>query len=542
MVLNLQCYDEGNTWGRDQKLSILKRVSPVLLLLLCALGTYEYAATSFNQSKSNDDIQVQLLSVNDFHGQLDQYQTVVGNKAGGAEYLAAYLKKYKRESEHTLLVHAGDMVGGSPPISSLFQDEPTIEFLNLLHFDVGTPGNHEFDEGVKEMKRLIHGGFHEKTGSFPGSNTSYCSANVIDKKSGTQLLPPYIIKQINGIDIGFIGVVTTETNQFVLPENRKQVEIIDEVKAINQTVKLLTEKGIKSIVVLAHVSAKSDWTGTNPREDLVKMAPKIDDEVDVIFGGHNHQYANTVVDNKLIVQSYSYGKAFSQVMLTIDPYTKDIVQKKANIIPTLHHKIKPDQETIAFLNKYKEKIGVYANNVVGEAPKEITRKQNTHGESPLAQIVAESGRAAMGTEMAFVHHGGIRADLNKGNITMEDLYTVLPFNHRVVKLTLTGDQIKQALEQQWTKDKENLLQAAGLTYTWDPDAPIGSRIRVLKNRHGKKIQPNQKYTVAVSDYLASGGDGFTAFQQGKLVESGPLVVNALVRYIQGQYPLEVAQH
>lgn len=511
-----------------------------MLLLLFIFGTYEYAAPAFHHSKANDNLQVQLLGVNDFHGQLDQYQSVFGQKAGGAEYLAAYLKKYKQENKNTLLVHAGDMVGGSPPISSRFQDEPTIEFLNLLHFDVGTPGNHEFDDGVHEMKRLLNGGFHKRTGFFSGSTTPYCSANIIDKQSGTPLLPPYIIKRINGIDIGFIGIVTTETNQFVLPENRKEVEIIDEVKAINDTVKLLRKKGIKSLVVLAHVSAKSDWTGANPHEDLVKMAPKIDDEVDVILGAHSHEYANTVVDDKLIVQAYSYGKAFSQVKLEIDPHTKDIVKKNANIILTWHNKIKPDQETIEFLAKYKEKMRGYVKAVTGEAPKNITRKKDENGESPLAQMVAQSGLAAMDTDIAFVHHGGIRSSLQKGNISMEDLYTVLPFNHRFVKLTLTGAQIQAALEQQWTKDKENLLQAAGLTYTQDKNAPVGSHVLALKDIHGNELLPNKEYTIALSDYLASGGDGFTAFQQGKLIESGPLMVNAFMSYIQQKYPFKAA--
>ena len=307
---------------------------------------------------------------------------VSGTMAGGAEYLAAYLKKYKQENPNTLLVHAGDMVGGSPPISSQFQDEPTIEFLNLLHFDVGTPGNHELDEGVNEMKRLIHGGFNKKTGYFQGANTAYSSANIIDRKSGIPLLPPYVIKQKDGIDIGFIGVVTKETNMYVSPENRKEVEITDEVSAINRTVKILKDKGIKVIVVLAHDSAKSEKAGANSTGALVEMAPKIDDEVDVIFAGHSHEYANTVAAGKLIVQAYSNGKAFSQVNLEIDPHTKIIVKKQAKIIATSHHHIKPDEETVALLNKYRKKLGGNFNQVIGEMPEEIRRNQDANGESP----------------------------------------------------------------------------------------------------------------------------------------------------------------
>lgn len=515
-------------------------MSSLFILGFILFGTTVFTLSSNNQSTSTNTIQVQLLGVNDFHGQLNHYQSVSGTKAGGAEYLAAYLKKYRQENPNTLLVHAGDMVGGSPPISSQFQDEPTIEFLNLLHFDIGTPGNHELDRGVSEMKRLIYGGFHVKTGYFQGVDASYISANIIDKKTGTPLLPPYLIKQIDGINIGFIGVVTTETNLYVLPENRKEVVISDEVLAINRTVKLLKEKGVKSIVVLAHVSAKSDQTGANPQESLVEMASKIDDEVDVIFAGHSHQYANTVASGKLIVQAYSYGKAFSQVNLTIDRTTKDIVRKDAKIIVTSHDHMEPDQETIKLLNKYKARMGDNFHQIVGVIPEGFSRKQDANGESPMAKIIGESERKAMGAEFAIVHQGEMRENLQKGSITKEDLYTAMPFGHSVSKLILTGDQIKLALEQQWRKGQEDdRLQTVGLTYSWDTNAPIGKRIVAIKDMNGQDLQPNKEYEVAVSNYLASGGDDFTAFKQGRLVESGPQVVNALISYIQQKYHQEV---
>jgi 5'-nucleotidase len=463
--------------------------------------------------------------------------------AGGAEYLAAYLKKYKQENPTTLLVHAGDMVGGSQPISSQFQEEPTIEFINLMHFDVGTLGNHELDQGVNEMKRLIYGGFNKNNDYFQGSNTSYISANIIDKKTGTTLLPRYIIKEVAGVKIGFIGVVTkSDTELYVTPENRKEVEITDEVSAINRTVKILKEKGIKVIVVLAHDEARSDQNGANPGGALVEMAPKIDNAVSVIFAGHSHEYANTVVAGKLIVQSYSYGKAFSQVNLEIDPQTKDIVKKQAKIILTSHEHIKPDQETVALINKYKKKLGSYFNQTVANLPEEISRDEDANGESPLAKMIAESERETVGTDIAFVHQGEMRHNLNKGKITVEDLYTDVPFGHSVSKLTLTGAQIKLALEQQWTKDYEDRLQTDGITYSWDPKAPLGNRIVSIKDMKGQEIQPTKEYEVAVSDYLASGGDEFSAFEQGRLVESGPQVVTALIHYIQEKYPNEIALH
>ncbi len=537
-------YSRDTSRKGDRKLLSFRIFAALIIFIVIIFGIHEFPAISSNQTtphqSTTNNIQIQLLGVNDFHGQLNKYQSVSGTTAGGAEYLAAYLKKYKQENPNTLLVHAGDMVGGSPPISSQFQDEPTIEFLNLLHFDVGTPGNHELDQGVDEMKRLIYGGFNPRTGYFQGSNTSYTSANIIDKQTSTPIFPRYVIKEIDGIKIGFIGVVTAaDTNLYVTPENRKEVEITDEVSAINQTVQLLKKKGIKAIVVLAHDSASSDQNGSNPRGTIVDMASKIDNEVDVIFAGHSHEFANTVVAGKLIVQAYSYGIAFSQVNLEVDPYTKDIVKKQAKVIITSHEQIRPDKETLSLIDHYSEKLSGYFNQEIGALPEEISRDPDVNGESPMAKIIAEAEQEAMGAEMAFVHQGEMRYNLKKGKIKIEDVYTDLPFGHRVVKLILTGAQIKEALEQQWRKDQEDdRLQTVGFTYRWDPNAPIGKRIVSMKDMKGQDLQPNKEYEVAVSDYLASGGDEFTAFEQGKMIEAGSPVAETLINYIEKKYPLK----
>ncbi|HWJ78724.1 MAG TPA: 5'-nucleotidase C-terminal domain-containing protein [Niallia sp.] len=515
----------------------LLHVKKVLLLLLFALfivGGSVYAATSINYD-SNDLLQVQLLGVNDLHGHLDTYDHFNGKKVGGAEYLAAYLTKYRQENEHTFLIHAGDMVGGSPPISSLLQDEPTMEYLDLLQFDVGTIGNHELDEGIDEMKRLLIGGFHPITGYFPGSKTPYISANIIDKKTNRHVFPPYLIKEIDGINIGFIGVVTTDTNLYIPPEHRDSIKITDEVTAINKAADELKKQGVKSIVVLGHISSKSNLDGTQPDEDFAKMAPDIDDEVDILFGAHNHQYTNTVVDNKLIVQAYSYGKAFSQVNIGIDKKSKDIIHKKAEIILTDHERVKPDADAIELIHKYKQKTDTYVNQVVGTLPDEVSKKKNKDGFSPLGSMIADSYKANMNTDFAFVHQGGVRGSLNKGAVKRKDLLTILPFGHKLVSTSLTGDQIKKVLEQQWrVNEKENILQVSGFSYTYDNQAPIGNRIKSLKETNGKIIERDKTYTVAITDYLSFGGDGFTSFEEGTVIEEGPLDVEAFAEFIKVQ--------
>ena len=297
----------------------------------------KYSITLPKKQSQTETFELQLLGVNDLHGQLDTYNASLN--AGGIEYLASYLKQREAENPNTLLVHAGDAVGASSPVSALLQDEPTITFLNELGFDVGTVGNHEFDEGVKEMMRLINGGSHPKTvekyGEFAGADFPYIAANVVDASTNENILQPYVIEQVNGVPIGFIGVALSDTPSIVAPSGVAGVKFTDETEAINKYTAELKEQGVETIIVLAHNPSTSKQDGTNPGEELVDIANNVDDEVDVLFGGHNHSYTNTTVDGKLLVQSYSYGTAFSDVDLTIDPITKDVVNKKAEIVTTL---------------------------------------------------------------------------------------------------------------------------------------------------------------------------------------------------------------
>lgn len=512
---------------------MLKRKKIILFIISITLISISACDKQQNTANAEDNyISVQLLGINDFHGQLDVYRTVNGKKVGGAEYLASYLKKYEQKNENTLLLHVGDSIGASSPVSSLYQDEPTIDFLNTLGFDVGTVGNHEFDEGIDELNRLLFGGRHEKTGYFAGAEFPHIVANVIDKKTGEGILPPYVILNVSGIPIGFIGVVTTETTKYVLPQGIENLEFTDEVTAINKAAAELKEKGIKAIVVLAHnpVSTKKD--GSDPSGDVAEFAGKIDGEVDIIYGAHNHRYANTTVDHKLIVQSYSNGTAFSVVNMKIDPVTGDIVEKKAEIVRTFHKGIEPDGEIKEMVNSYHKPVEHYIYKGIGHTSDQLTRKQDDRGESLLGNMIADLLRQEMETDFAFVYPGGIRADLDRGEITWGEVYTAFPFDFQLVQLTMTGEQIKRVLEEQWMGSESRILQVSGLQYSWNEHASVGERIMELTDEDGNSINDLQLYTVTVNEFLAAGGDGFSVFQEGMNKVEGPTELDALVQSIQ----------
>ncbi len=476
--------------------------------------------TGYELFELDQNVHVQLLGINDFHGQLD-YSTKVSNReVGGIEYLAAYLKQREATNPaNTLMVQAGDLVGASRPVSALLQDEPTIRFMNEIGMDVGTIGNHEFDEGVAEMKRLINGGTHPKTvekyGEFEGANFQYVVANVEDEKTGELILPPYAIKEVDGVKIGFIGVVTTETPSIVTASGVAGVKFTDEVEAVNKYAAELKAKGVESIVVLAHDPGTSASNGDNPTGKVVDMAKAIDPEVDVIYGAHDHKYLNSTVDGKLLVQSYSYGTAFSDVDLTIDPVTKDIVKKTAEVASTFKDSITPDAKIKEELDKYQADIAPITGQVVGEAAAPISRTANADGETALGNLIADGMKAATKTDFAFMNVGGIRDEIKKaGPITWGDLFAIQPFGNDIVTMNITGAQVRTLLNQQFAADRNRIMQISGLKYTWTNNLPLGQKVLDIYLPNGSKIDPKGVYSVAVNNFMADGGDGFVVLKLG----------------------------
>ncbi|OIK16324.1 2',3'-cyclic-nucleotide 2'-phosphodiesterase [Bacillus sp. MUM 116] len=502
--------------------------------------------SGFEQYALDQKVHVQLLGINDFHGQLDTWRAIkdkdgkVVDYSGGIEYLAAYLKQREATNPaNTLMVQAGDLVGASPPVSALLQDEPTIRFMNELGFDVGTIGNHEFDEGVAEMKRLIYGGsnpktekYEEKYGKFTGSTMDYVVANVVDEKTNKPILPPYTVKEVDGVKIGFIGVVTTETPTIVTPKGVEGVKFTDEVEAINKYAKELTDKGIKTIVVLAHDPGTSNTDGSNATGKVVDMAKAIDPEVDVIYGAHDHKYLNTKVDNKLLVQSWSYGTAFSDIDLTIDPVTQDIIEEKAEVVDTLHSKITPDAHIKSELDGYQEDIKPITGQVMGETADVMSNAANASGESVLGNFIADGMKVTGGTDFGFMNSGGIRNPLPKGTITWGDLFKVQPFGNDLVTMTITGDQVRTLLNQQFQAPPSynKIMAISGLRYTWSDKLPYGQKVLDIYLPDGSKIDPIGEYTITVNNFMADGGDGFTVLKSGKNRVTNKVDLDAFVDY------------
>jgi 2',3'-cyclic-nucleotide 2'-phosphodiesterase / 3'-nucleotidase / 5'-nucleotidase len=499
------------------------------------VGAGEGGFAKYSIDMVGKPFEVQLLGINDFHGQLDTYNSKIN--AGGVEYLAAYLREREAENPYTLMVHAGDAVGASSPVSALLQDEPTINILNELGFDVGTVGNHEFDEGVPEMMRLIDGGSHEKTvekyGVFGGANFPYVAANLVDAATNETILDPYHIEEVNGVKIGFIGVALSDTPSIVIPSAVKDVKFTDETAAINKYAAELKAKGVETIVVLAHNPSYSKFDGSEASDELVEIAKNVDDEVDVLFGGHNHAFTNTKVDGKIVVQSYSGGTAFSDVDLMIDPKTKDVVSAKAEIVTTYRDKITPDAKIKVILDEYLADVAPILNEVIGTTPNYISRDASPAGETAMGNLVADAMRWQTGTDFAFMNSGGVRADIDAGEITWKEAFTVQPFGNDLVKMNVTGAQIKTLLEQQWGS-KVRIMPISGLKVSYDDSKTDGNRIVSIVKDDGTPVEMDKTYSITVNNYMAGGGDGYAILATITDRTIDVVDLDALVNYIKAK--------
>jgi len=526
-------------------------------------------------------IHFKILGFNDFHGQLSTGRTVGGRPVGSAPVLAAYLQAAQKESDNnSIIVHAGDHVGATPPVSALLKDEPSISFLNLLANDhcksdededlykktfrknrlnftdqkcniVGTLGNHEFDEGKSEMLRLINGGNHT-TGPFleeeyKGASFPYVSANVIDNNTGKPLLKPYVIKRIKGMPVAFIGAVLKETPSIVTPTGVAGLSFVDEADAINAHVPELRKMGVRSIVVTIHQGTRQSFYGGPTLAEqstldgsIANIVNRLDNEIDIVISGHAHSFTNALVPNKngkeiLIVQAFSRGTAYDDIDVAIDPRSKDIVKKSARIVTT-YADVEPgltlDEDIVELVSQAEAAVEPLINRVVGTTNNIISRTSNDAGESPLGNLIADAQRSKTGTDFSFMNTGGIRSDIPSGNVTWGDLFTVQPFGNDLVTMELSGDQIIRLLNQQWDGQPfPRILKVSGLVYTWDNALPVGNRIIQVHKADGTPLEMTAMYSVTVNSFIAAGGDNYTVLTEGANPVIGANDLDALIEYI-----------
>lgn len=535
----------------------------VIVLALVAVATPVMAGKPVT-------VDVQILALNDFHGNLLPPGNFGTTPAGGVEYLATHIDTLRALNRNTVVVSAGDMIGASPLISALFHDEPTIEAFNLIGLDYNAVGNHEFDEGWAELMRMQEGGCHPVDGCqdgdpFDGANFRFLAANVVRDDNGKTIFPAYKMRSFAGAKVAFIGMTLEGTPTIVTPSGVAGLAFLDEADTVNALVPELKRHGIETIVVLLHEGGAQNQSSnpgtmnqcsgfTGPVVDIVN---RLDDEVDMVISGHTHNAYNCNIDGKLVTSASSFGRVLTKIDMTIDRTTGEVVSMAANNL-VVTRDVAPAPLLTALINKYQTLVAPLANRVIGTITADITRTNNAAGESALGDVIADAQLDATNDPgfgdavVAFMNPGGIRADLvyaqisggeQPGEVTYGEAFTVQPFGNSLVTMDLTGAQIDTLLEQQFNgcapQNSNRILQVSnGFTYSWSLSAPACSKVDPSTIKiNGVTIDPNATYRVTVNSFLADGGDNFAVLRQGTNRLGGAVDLDALSDYFAAHSPV-----
>jgi 5'-nucleotidase len=551
----------------------------LLTATLLLLGTS--ITTCAPNNLTEDTVELQIVALNDFHGQIEPpsgSQTLYYNttnypfkaEVGGASYLATQIKALKATNPNTVIVSAGDCIGASPLVSALFHDEPTIEALSEIGLEYSAVGNHEFDKGVPELQRMQYGCCHQVDGCqdkdrFVGAGYKYLTANVVNSansninNTNSTLFPPYMIREIEGIPVAFIGVSLKDTPAIVAPSAVRGLAFLDEADSINAAARELKEKGIKTIIVLIHDGGQQDGLPSESRNfsgSIIDVVKRCDKEVDVFVTGHTHQSYVSTIDGRIVTQADWQGKFLTDIDLIISKETGDVLLARAKNVAVTRD-VPKDADVSEIIEKYSTLAKPLTQKVIGSITADISKTPSNSGESALGDVIADTqlySARQEGAIVAFMNPGGIRTDLiykasqseGAGNVTYGEAFSVQPFSNSIFAVNLTGSQIDELLEEQFDNPSpgiNSILQVSrGFNYTWNRSAPSGQKVDINSIKiNGKSIDPKESYRVAANGYLADGGDNFTVFSAGKNRVCGVGDVDAFIGYFQAFSPVSPGQ-
>jgi 5'-nucleotidase len=555
-------------------------------------------AVTFAQAPKSRTTDLHLLAWNDFHGNLEPGGlNLYGQYAGGAAYLAKLVADRQRlYGRNEATVMAGDAIGASPLANALFHEEPAIVVSNLMHVDFSSVGNHEFDKGRTELLRIQNGGCHPVDGCtgapyalpgggttdvYPGADFRYLSANVL-REDGRTLFPASGIKVFRShgkaIRVGFIGEVLKDTPTIVTPSGVAGLTFTEEADAANKAVRALKRRGVTIPVLVIHQggfqtspATLNGCAGNLAGSPILDIASRLDPSIKVIISGHTHaEYRCTVTTNgvtRLITSASSFGRALSDITLTVDTRngrlvaagaTNTVVANALTAPPVarVDDPSKADPTVAAVVKQYVDASAPLANRVIGRIQGDLTRSPSGVGETSLGDVIADAQLAATapadagGAQLAFMNPGGIRADLlvnsissggeAPGEVTYGEAFTVQPFGNSLVTKTMTGDQLRALLEQQFLgcggQTSAKTLQVSA-TFRYEhstatlPAAPTEAECAAMIGQmwvDGVPVEGATTYRVTMNSFLATGGDGFTVFNEGTDVLGGAQDIDALV--------------
>jgi len=553
---------------------------------LALLAPLAACATVAERGAPPAPVTVRVVGLNDFHGNLMPLKSprdvvapngeTVSVPVGGAAWLASAIAAIRAQGEYSLVVSAGDMIGASPLASAAFLDEPAIGVMNRIGVDFNAVGNHEFDKGWQELKRIAEGGCEKYTlrqpcavePEFAGADFPFLSANVV-ANDGDTLFPAFGIKTFgegdSAVSVGVIGLPLRSVPDLVTPSGVEDLYFGDESNAINIYVEELAKRGADAIVVAIHQGLynlpMSDTNGCGDiAGELLPILSRLDPRVDVVVSGHTHRsyvcdYGDIDPARPFLVTSAGYGASqVTDIALTIDPVMKEVTAKRAHNVTVQSAgtakdgkalatsaalpAFAPDPEIAAYVARYVDAVEDAARRPAGKVSGQVILTDDDERETALGDLIADAQLAATrdaGAQIAFMNNSGVRASLvpqDDGTVTFGDIYAVQPFGNSLITRTYTGDQVLALLEQQFDdpEKRQILAPSRGFAFTYDRSRAKGDRI-VSAALNGDPINPLMSYRITMNSFLAAGGDGFTVFKDGTQTTTGGNDLDALEAWL-----------
>lgn len=452
------------------------------IIISCILLFVLYGSTVYG----NQD-EIRLLYMNDFHGFANSYKPLgLDESAGGIAYLA-WLANDLRKEKPTLFLAAGDMIQGSN-WANLFHGKSVIELMNEMKFDAMVLGNHEFDFGQEVLKERIIEAI------FP-----CLGANI----EGFGSVKPYVLKELKGLKVAIIGIVTDETPILTHPKNVAGLKFLSPAETAKKYVKEL--RGIADvIIVLSHIGYHADMV----------LAEKVQG-IDVIVGGDSHTKVErpVLIGKTVIVQAWEHAKALGVLDIKLQNGKMTVVNSK--LIDIKPAQLKKDDAVASIIDKYNKKIPALLYDVIGETETDLDGANTRKAETNFGNLVADIVRQRSGAQAAIINGGAIRASIQKGGIKVDDIYTALPFDNYILAFKLTGKQIQEVLEHAISSLEEGsgrFPQVSGLAFGYSRSKDKVSKIKDILIA-GMPLEPGKLYTIGTNDFLAAGGDGYKVFSE-----------------------------
>ena len=536
--------------------------------LLALAGCVTCAAPPTPPAAPAAPVEVQIIGLNDFHGNLEtprgtQKVTLADGgelsaRLGGAAALASTVTSLREDKAHTITVSAGDLIGATPLVSAYFLDEPTVQAMNAIGLDLNAVGNHEFDKGSAEMMRMQKGGCEKHTTRIPcrvepfgGASFDFLAANVF-QGNGSTIFPGSTVRQFGPVRIGFIGMTLKETQTLVTPAGVAGLTFADEAVSANRLVPSLKTQGADTIVLLIHQGGKQDVNYRQSGCDgitgpILDIMDRLDPAISVIVSGHTHYAYACELErggaSRLLTSAGRYGYLVTDIRLMFDPSTRALVGKSAVNMP-----VRPEQGTDAsvasLVARYSTAAAPAAARVVGKM-RGTAPYSETYYESPASNLIADAqlfatgAKDSGGADLAFINASGVRTSIAPtadGSVTYGQIFSAQPFGNNLVVKTLTGAQLKSLLEQQFVIESGKavvgslLAPSANFRFSYDLSGPEGQRI-VAMALNGRPVRLDGRYRVTVNNFLASGGDGFTVLTQGTDTFDAGLDLDALEAWL-----------